>query len=132
MNRPDFPQLRASGLGAFASLLKTIEDDFLSSGFPYVGGRKEPSTADVHVAFAIRWFCDQMGVGNEPGLSAESYPRTYAWFRSLPKQLPETIDAENSNATILRSNYSENSLQNQPNDPLQTLANKEVMIESAE
>ena len=113
-------------------MLKTIEDDFLSSGYAYIGGRKEPSTADVHVAWCIRWFCTQLGLENERGLSAESFPRTYAWFRSLPNPKPETVDADNSKETILRSDYSDTSLQIQPNDTLQTFANKQVTVENAE
>lgn len=130
--RPDFAQLRPSGLGAFASIMSTIENDFLASGYSYVGGRNEPSTADVHVAWFTQWYLTRLEVAKEPGFEEVNFPRTYAWLKRLPYSQPEALDAEDSRETILRSDYTETSIQHQPNDPLQAFVNREVNVENAE
>ena len=132
INRPDFAQLRPSSLGAFASLMSTVENDFLSSGYSYIGGRKEPSTADVHVAWILRWAISRLGIENEPGFGEGEFPRTYAWIKSLPQPQPEALEPDTAKAEILGSDYTATSLPNPADDALHDLISKQVSVESAE
>lgn len=74
----------------------------------------------------------RLGVKNEPGFGEQNFPKTYAWLASLPQHQPEALDAETSKETILRSDYSVASPQDQSDDPIHSLVSKDVNVENAE
>ncbi|OMP86700.1 hypothetical protein BK809_0000103 [Diplodia seriata] len=76
--RPDLESLRPSALGGVVSLLAVIENEFLGHGGNYLGG-EQPSVADVYVAPLVRWALQSIGLGDEPGMSKEDFPRVHSW-----------------------------------------------------
>ena len=112
--------------------MSTVENDFLASGYSFIGGRNEPSTADVHVAWALEVYLVKLGFQKQAGFGEADFPRTHAWLKRLPFVQPETLGADITKNTILESQYSAESIPNDPNDPLQAFINKDVDIENAE
>lgn len=78
LHRSDLGELRPSALGGFRSTMRTVEDEFLGGGQPYIAGAKL-GVADVNVAFVVRWVLLSLGIAQEPGFGKDDFPRTWKW-----------------------------------------------------
>jgi glutathione S-transferase len=105
--RPDFDELRPSGLAAMRALYRVVEDEFLgASPGPFVGGAEKYALADVHVGWVVQWALRVIGLEKEAGFGREDLPRVYKWIERFPQPRFEDVGQEDVWETVLNAEYS--------------------------
>lgn len=126
--RPDYKDLKPSGIAELQSRLSFLENEVLTTG-TYIGGGKL-SVADMHVIWGIRWVMNDLGVKNEKGLGKDAFPKVWKLIESLPEAKPETLSSEDAIKTIKGADVSAKDVGVQEGDPLGISSGTPVTIES--
>ncbi|KAF1988664.1 hypothetical protein K402DRAFT_462034 [Aulographum hederae CBS 113979] len=129
LKRPDFEHLGPTALGEWMNVLDIVENQFLASETPFIGGDK-CSLADIHVAWIINWVMVTHKIGRKPGFGPEIFPRTHAWLGRFPKPEYSTISEKEAKETILGSRYIFPSVEVHEADPLGKWADTNVCVET--
>ena len=130
VTRPDYKELKPSGIAELQSRLSFVENVLLAKG-PYVGG-KQLSVADIHIIWGIRWVLNDLGAKNEKGLGKDDFPKIYKLIESLPESKPETLSSEEAIKTIKEAKLSAGDVSIMQGDPLGIEAGTSVTVESME
>jgi len=128
LKRPDFKELRPSGLADVQSRLSFLENQVLTSG-TYIGGDKL-SVADIHVIWGVRWVLNDLGLKKEPGFGKDALPKIWKLIESLPEAKPETLSSEDAIKTVKDASLSAKDTGIEQGDPLDIEAGTPVIVES--
>ena len=129
LKRPDYSQLRPSGIAELQSRMAFLENELIKGTFVY---GNEVAVTDMHVIFSIRWALNDLGAKEEKGLGKQDFPKVWKLIDSLPDVKPETISGDEAKKTILEADYWAPELGIQANDPLGLSKGTDVLIESLE
>ena len=131
LNRPDFGDLRPSGLAAMRALYQTVEHEFLGgSPGPFIGGAEAYALADVHVGWVVQWALEKIGLSKEAGFGREDLPRVYAWIERFPQPKFEDVAQEHVWDAVLGAGYSAAEVGFDEADPLGIKKGTVVSVEN--
>ncbi|KAF2759713.1 hypothetical protein EJ05DRAFT_474778 [Pseudovirgaria hyperparasitica] len=130
--RPDYAELRPSGLAEIREQFQIIESQFLAaSGGAFIGGNRI-SLADVHVGFVVKWLFGNLELSKEVGFGAAEFPLIHQWLDSWPKWTYTDISAEQAIETITKAEYSAKDSGVNENDYIQIPPGTKVTIENSD
>ncbi|KZM20194.1 uncharacterized protein EKO05_0001098 [Ascochyta rabiei] len=132
LNNPNFGELRPSGLAEMKAKFQIIENDFLgkSSG-PFIAGEKF-GLADLHAGWAVGWSLKAIGLGQEPGFSAQDFPRIYKWVSSWPTPEYKDLSQEDVWEVVQNAEYTAKDIGVNEKDPIGFKAGTHVTVESGD
>ena len=133
IQRPDYKDLRPSGIAELQSRMTFIENELLTKG-TFMNGDKL-SVSDIHMIWGIRWALNgQTGLGaeGEKGVGKDAFPKVWKLIESLPGINPETLSSEDTIKTIKGAYYWAEDLGIMKDDPLGFEAGTAVIIDSVE
>lgn len=79
--REDYASLQNNSRAELSALLQAAEKEFLNDDGPCIGGTSEPSFADIHSVWMVKWWLQSIlpGLNVNTGHSREELPRVYRW-----------------------------------------------------
>lgn len=109
---PNYAALRPSAMAELKCFLRMIENDFLrdaTDAEPFIAGAKA-GVADVHAVWIPKFALETLKYGTEePGFSAQDFPKVHRWCNAFPAHTPEQeaekIEAKVAHKAVLEADY---------------------------
>ncbi|KAH7381594.1 hypothetical protein BKA66DRAFT_418954 [Pyrenochaeta sp. MPI-SDFR-AT-0127] len=131
---------RPDGLQHLRQVFELLESTFLADGRDWVLGTEEPSLVDIDAVWPFEWLIvDQHMKGSLPEahISANIYPKTYAWVRrfmdviekkKMAHSKPTTLDGEAMSERVLSATSSIDEIGIITDDPLAIKHGDEIEV----
>lgn len=137
--KKNYKELRPSAIAELKSFLSMIETDFLKDATdsePYIAGAK-PGIADIHTVWIPKFALDTLKYATEePGFSANDFPKVHRWCNAFPAHTPENqaemIDAKAAHEAILAAPYAAKEIGVNENDPTGLKRGQKVFVQTSD
>ena len=124
--KTDITKMRPEALAHIREAFDFLETGFLADGRDWILGTEQPILADIEVIWPFHWLVDMKGALPADLISAEQYPKAFAWIARFDAAIaaakktavkPTTLKGDEPVKKVLQADFAEPEAQVDKKDP---------------